>query len=52
VLDRTARVDTAADGLRVELGPAPLDVLLRLSGLAAERFDVPWLGEVELTLER
>ncbi len=52
VLDRPARVDTHEHGLRVELGPAPLDVLLRLSGLAADRFEVPWLGEVDLSIER
>jgi hypothetical protein len=50
VLDRPARVEAHARGLRVELGPAPLDVLLRLAGVDRDRFAVPWLGEVELAL--
>jgi hypothetical protein len=51
VLERPANVHPHAAGVRVELAPAPLDVLLRLAGLERDRFDVPWLGEVELVLE-
>jgi hypothetical protein len=50
VLDRPARVEPHAGGLRVLLGPAPLDVMLRLAGIDRDRFDVPWLGEVSLSL--
>ena len=50
VLDRPARVEVQAGRTHVELGPAPLDVMLRLAGVDGERFDVPWLGEVELVL--
>jgi hypothetical protein len=52
LLDRSASVDVVPEGLRVALSPAPLDVVLQIAGFDGLRFEVPWLGEVELSIPR
>jgi hypothetical protein len=51
-LDRGASVQILHDGLRVALSPAPLDVVLYMAGFDGLRFEVPWLGEIELSISR
>ncbi len=52
LLDRGAWVNVGASIVRADLEPAPLDVVLLLAGFHGLRFEVPWLGEVELALPR
>jgi len=52
LLDREASVVPSRNGIRVDLSPAPLDVVLLLAGFDGLRVEVPWLGEVELAFAR
>lgn len=52
ILDRGASVEVLHGGLRVALSRAPLDVVLQIAGFDGLHFEVPWLGEVELSIPR
>lgn len=52
LLDRGAEVEVVHEGLRVALSPAPLDVVLEIAGFDGLRFELPWLGEVEVSIPR